>query len=132
MDNSTKEQTPIHILWDNILMLPLYGIIDSAKAHSITESMLEKLVESQAKVIVLDILGVSTVDTAVANHLIKITQATKLMGAECIISGISPSVAQTMVGLGVDLGNVETQASLKEALRKALKICDLQVTSTDK
>ena len=123
-------ETPIHVIWDGILMLPLYGIIDSKKAQDIMELMLDKILQTQSKVIILDILGVVMVDSAVANHLIKITQATKLMGTTCIISGISPPVAQTVVSLGISLGDVDTQATLKDALSKALKIIDLKIITT--
>lgn len=119
--------SPIHIIWDNILMIPLYGIIDSAKAQTVMEAMLENILQTQSKVIIMDILGVSAVDSAVANHLIKITQATKLMGAECIISGISPAIAQTLVGLGIDLGNIETKATLKDALSTAFYLSGVKV-----
>ncbi len=121
------DNSPIHIVWDNVLMIPLYGIIDSGKAQAIMESMLESILQTQSKVIIMDILGVSTVDSAVANHLIKITQATKLMGAKCIISGISPAIAQTLVGLGIELGNVETKATLKDALKAAFDLSGLEV-----
>ena len=124
-------KNPVHLLWDGILLLPIYGIIDSKTAQDIMESMLEKIVSSQSKVIILDILGVVTVDSAVANHLIKITQATKLMGADCVISGISPPIAQTLVGLGINLGEVETQATLKDALKKAFQITNLKVESKE-
>ncbi|MCG8576761.1 MAG: STAS domain-containing protein [Flavobacteriales bacterium] len=122
---------PIHVVWEGILLLPVYGVIDSKRGQDIMESMLEKIVDTQSKVIILDILGVATVDSAVANHLIKITQATKLMGADCIISGISPAIAQTLVSLGISLGDVETQATLKDALENAFKMMDLKVIETN-
>lgn len=118
---------PIHTIWDGILLLPLYGVIDSKRAQDIMESMLEEILRTQSKVIILDILGVATVDSAVANHMIKITQATQLMGSDCIISGISPAIAQTLVGLGIDLGNVVTQATLKDALTRAFQMMALKV-----
>lgn len=127
---SSTIDNPIHIVWDNILMLPLYGIIDSRKVQVVMESMLEKILQTQAKVIILDILGVTTVDSAVANHLIKITQATKLMGAECIISGVSPGIAQTLVGLGINLGNVTTRSTLQTALEEAFEIVDLEIVNS--
>src|SRR5687767_6005624 len=92
--------TPVNILWDGILLIPISGMMDSSKAQSIMESMLEKILETEAKTIILDILGVAAVDSAVANHILKMSKATKLMGCDCLISGISPAIAQTLVHLG--------------------------------
>jgi rsbT co-antagonist protein RsbR len=97
-------------------MLPVVGIIDSKRAQDIMHAMLSMIRETKAKVFILDISGVAVVDTAVANHLIKITKATRLMGCECTISGVSPSIAETVVELGIDVGNVSTTASLQDAL----------------
>jgi rsbT co-antagonist protein RsbR len=108
--------TPVTALWDGILMLPVVGIIDSKRAQDIMHAMLSMIRETKAKVFILDISGVAVVDTAVANHLIKITKATRLMGCECTISGVSPSIAETVVELGIDVGNVSTTASLQDAL----------------
>lgn len=125
------ENDPIHEVWNHILLLPIYGIVDSAKGQKIMETMLERIVSTKSKVIILDILGVATVDSAVANHLIKITKATKLMGADCIISGISPAVAQTLVGLGIDLDDVKTQATLRDALERAFQLTNLKVITNN-
>jgi rsbT co-antagonist protein RsbR len=119
--------TPVNILWDGILLIPISGLMDSSKAQSIMESMLEKILETEAKTIILDILGVAAVDSAVANHIVKISKATKLMGCDCLISGISPAIAQTLVHLGVNLGEVVTKATLKGALELAFANSYLEV-----
>lgn len=111
--------TPITSIWQGILLLPLVGIIDSRRAHDLMTSMLTKIAETRSKFFILDISGVAVVDTAVANHLIKITKATHLMGCECIISGISPAIATTVVELGVDVGEIKTTATLRDALEEA-------------
>ncbi len=108
--------TPVTQLWDGILMLPVVGIMDSKRAQDMMTAILRSIVESQSKHFILDISGVAVVDTAVANHLIKITKATSLMGCECIITGISPAIAQTIVELGINVGTVQTTASMKDAL----------------
>lgn len=108
--------TPISLLWRNILLISLYGDIDSHRANVLMETMLQKILESRSKAIILDILGVLTVDTSVANHILKITKASKLMGCDCVISGVSPSVAQSIVNLGIELRDVITVATLKDAL----------------
>jgi rsbT co-antagonist protein RsbR len=113
--------TPVTAIWRDILLLPIVGVIDSKRAQDITTGMLNKIAETQAKVIILDIGGVAIVDTAVANHLIKITKATKLMGCECTISGVSPSIAQTVVELGIDVGDISTTATLRDALQSAFR-----------
>ena len=108
--------TPVSMLWDDILMLPIVGIVDSKRAQEIMDAMLLKIAETTARVMILDISGVSVIDTAVANHFIKMTKATKLMGCGCVISGISPIIAQTIVSLGIDLAEIHTRSSLKDAL----------------
>ena len=118
-DSEKRKGTPVNILWEKILMLPIFGTIDSARAQEIMESMLDKIITTGSKVIILDILGVAIVDSAVANHLVKITKATKLVGAEAIISGISSEIAQTLVSLGIELGNVTTTATLADAVELA-------------
>lgn len=111
--------TPVTAIWQGILMLPIVGIIDSKRAQDIMNAMLSKIGETRSKVIIMDISGVAVVDTAVANHLIKITKATKLMGCDCTISGVSPAIAQTIVGLGINVGEVHTTATLRDALEGA-------------
>lgn len=112
---------PVSELWRRVLMLPLIGVIDSKRAEDIMETMLAKITKTQALVFILDISGVGVVDTAVANHLIKMTKAAELMGCTTIISGLSSQVAQTIVGLGIDVGAMHTTNSLQDALRFALK-----------
>ncbi len=112
--------TPVTSIWDGILLLPLVGIVDSQRTQDIMEKSLTRISESRARVFVMDISGVVTVDTAVANNFIRITQATRLMGCDCIISGISPNVARTLVELGANVGEVRTTATLRDALQLAL------------
>ena len=113
--------TPVVKLWDGILALPMIGTLDSARTQVVMESLLNKIVETGSQVAILDITGVPTVDTLVAQHLLKTVSALRLMGAECIISGVRPQIAQTIVHLGVDLQGVTTKASLADALALALK-----------
>jgi rsbT co-antagonist protein RsbR len=113
--------TPVVTLWENVLALPLIGTLDSARTQVVMETLLQKIVETGAEIAIIDITGVPTVDTLVAQHLMKTVAATRLMGAECIISGIRPQIAQTIVHLGVDLGEVITKATLADAFLVALK-----------
>src|SRR5215475_6762309 len=117
--------TPVTSIWDGILLLPLVGIVDSQRTQDIMEKTLSRISESRARVFVMDISGVVTVDTAVANNFIRITQATRLMGCDCIISGISPSVARTLVELGANVGEVRTTATLRDALQLALSTIEV-------
>ncbi len=119
--------TPAIKLWDRVVILPVVGVVDSLRAQQMMNTMLTKIMETSAKVIILDIQGVAAVDTAVANHLIKIAKATKLMGCRCIISGISPAVAQTLVQLGIELGGISTNSTLQDALSDAFKLMDIEV-----
>lgn len=121
--------TPVTALWNDILMLPVVGIIDSRRAQDVMTAMLSRIAETRSTVIILDISGVAVVDTAVANHLIKITKATSLMGCECIISGVSPAIAQTIVELGIDVGNVKTTATLQDALTQAFRQTGIVLSS---
>ncbi len=113
--------TPVVSLWDGILALPMIGTLDSARTQVVMETLLQRIVESGADIAVIDITGVPTVDTLTAQHLLKTVTAARLMGAECIISGIRPQIAQTIVHLGVDLGGVTTKASLADAFKLALQ-----------
>jgi rsbT co-antagonist protein RsbR len=112
--------TPVTAIWEGVLLLPLVGVVDSQRTQDIMEKTLSRIAESRARVFVMDISGVVTVDTAVANNFIRITQATRLMGCDCIISGISPNVARTLVELGANVGEVRTTATLRDALQLAL------------
>jgi rsbT co-antagonist protein RsbR len=120
--------TPVVQLWDGVLALPLIGTLDSRRTQSVMEALLQRIVETGSEFAIIDITGVPTVDTLTAQHLIKTITATRLMGAECIISGIRPQIAQTIVHLGVDLGDVTTKSSLAGALDLALKRRGLTVT----
>lgn len=113
--------TPVVELWDEILALPLVGTLDSERTQIVMETLLQRIVDSGASVAILDITGVPTVDTLVAQHLMKTVAATRLMGADCIISGIRPQIAQTIVHLGVDLSEVTTKATLADAFAAALE-----------
>jgi rsbT co-antagonist protein RsbR len=113
--------TPVIKLWDGVLALPMIGTLDSSRTQVVMESLLQRIVETGADVAILDITGVPTVDTLTAQHLIKTVTAARLMGAECIISGIRPQIAQTIVHLGVDLGDIVTKATLADAFKLALK-----------
>jgi rsbT co-antagonist protein RsbR len=113
--------TPVVKLWEGILALPLIGTLDSARTQVVMESLLQQIVESEATIAIIDITGVPTVDTLVAQHLLKTVAAARLMGADCIISGIRPQIAQTIVQLGVDLNEVTTKASMAAAFRLALQ-----------
>ena len=113
--------TPVVKLWEGILALPLIGTLDSARTQVVMESLLERIVETDSTIAIIDITGVPTVDTLVAQHLLKTVAAARLMGADCIISGIRPQIAQTIVHLGVDLSEVTTKASLADAFVVALQ-----------
>ena len=120
--------TPVVELWEGVLALPLIGALDSARTQVVMENLLQKIVETGAGISIIDITGVPTVDTLVAQHLLKTVAAARLMGADCIISGIRPQIAQTIVHLGVDLTDVITKATLADALDVALTKLDLAIT----
>ncbi|MEG8946214.1 STAS domain-containing protein [Rosettibacter firmus] len=130
--NNEIMNIPISIIWEGILFCPIWGILDSQRTQLIMDAVLDKIESTQSKVLIIDIIGVVTVDSAVANHLIKITKATKLMGCESVISGISPSVAQTIVNLGIDLSGIITKSTIKEALDFAFKKLNLKIISDQK
>lgn len=117
--------TPVTPIWEGILLLPLLGVLDSARTQDIMDKTLNKISETRAKVFVMDISGVGSMDTAVANQLIKITKATQLMGCETIVSGLSPSIARTLVELGVNVGEVRTTATLRDSFELALRAVGL-------
>ncbi len=120
--------TPVVQLWQNVLALPLIGTLDSARTQVVMENLLQKIVETGALIAIIDITGVPTVDTLVAQHLLKTIAAARLMGADCIISGIRPQIAQTIVHLGVNLEDVITKATLADAFVIALKKTGASVT----
>jgi rsbT co-antagonist protein RsbR len=119
--------TPVVTLWEGVLALPLIGTLDSARTQVVMESLLQRIVDSGAAIAIIDITGVPTVDTLTAQHLLKTVAAARLMGADCIISGIRPQIAQTIVHLGVELGSVVTKATLADAFAVALKRLGLTV-----
>ena len=113
--------TPVVKLWEGILALPLIGTLDSARTQVVMESLLQSIVQTNSKIAIIDITGVPTVDTVVAQHLLKTVTAARLMGADCIISGVRPQIAQTIVHLGINLLDVTTKATLSDAFSLALK-----------
>jgi rsbT co-antagonist protein RsbR len=120
--------TPVIQLWDGILALPLIGTLDSGRTQVVMESLLQQIVQTGSTIAIIDITGVPTVDTLVAQYLLKTISAARLMGADCIVSGVRPQIAQTIVHLGVELGDVSTKATLADAFRIALKRLGRAVT----
>lgn len=120
-DDLLELSSPVSKVWDNILMLPVIGTLDSQRAQVMMENLLQKIVDTGCTMAILDITGVPTVDTQVANHLLKTTTSARLLGADCIISGISPAIAQTIVQLGIDLSVIRTKATLQDAMIYAIK-----------
>lgn len=119
--------TPVVKIWDQILALPLIGTLDSARTQVVMENLLQEIVRTSSMVAIIDITGVPTVDTLVAQHLIKTVSAARLMGAECIISGIRPQIAQTMVHLGVSFSDIATKATLADAISFAFNLVGFSV-----
>ncbi len=114
--------TPVVQLWDKVLALPLIGTLDSSRTQIVMESLLQAIDTYEARIAIIDITGVPTVDTLVAQHLLQTVTATRLMGADCVISGIRPQIAQTIVQLGIDLADITTRATLADALATAIEI----------
>jgi rsbT co-antagonist protein RsbR len=131
-DEIAEISTPVIRVWDGILALPIIGTLDSSRTQVVMENLLQEIVNSGSTIAILDISGVPAVDSLVAQHLIKTVAATRLMGAECIISGIRPEIAQTVVHLGIDLSNIVTKASLASALRHAFTMLRLEVKRVQK
>ncbi len=127
-DEMLELSTPVVKLWEGILVLPLIGTLDSTRTQIVLESLLEKIAATGSNIAIIDITGVSVIDTLVAQYLLKAVTAARLMGAECIISGISPQIAQTMVQLGVRFTDVSTKANLSDAFAEALKRSGVVVT----
>lgn len=115
-DDLLELSSPVSKVWDNILILPVIGTLDSQRTQIMMENLLQKIVDTGCTMSILDITGVPTVDTQVANHLLKTVTSARLLGAECIISGISPAIAQTIVHLGIDLSVIKTKATLQDAM----------------
>jgi rsbT co-antagonist protein RsbR len=122
--------TPVVKLWDGIVALPLIGTLDTERTQTVMENLLQAIVETESQVAIIDITGVVTVDTSVAQNLLKTVAATRLMGADCIISGVRPQIAQTMVYLGVELGDVVTKATLADAFRVGLKMVGANIAGS--
>ena len=120
--------TPVIKLWEGVLAVPMIGTLDSARTQLVMEALLERIVETGSQLAIIDITGVPTVDTLVAQHLLKTVSAIRLMGAECIISGIRPQIAQTIVHLGIDLHGIASKSSLADALQLALEQTGFRVT----
>ena len=120
-DELIELSTPVVKLWQGVVALPLIGTLDSARTQVVMESLLQRIVETDSSIAIIDITGVPTVDTMVAQHLLKAVTAARLMGADCIISGIRPQIAQTIVHLGLDLSEVTTKSSLADAVTVALE-----------
>jgi rsbT co-antagonist protein RsbR len=126
-DEIAEISTPVIRVWDGILALPIIGTLDSSRTQVVMENLLSQIVETGSSIAILDISGVPAVDSLVAQHLIKTVSATRLMGAECIISGIRPEIAQTVVHLGIDLSGIVTKSSLASALSYAYSMLRLEV-----
>ncbi|WP_128543105.1 STAS domain-containing protein [Larkinella soli] len=126
-DEIAEISTPVIRVWDGILALPIIGTLDSSRTQVVMENLLQEIVETASGIAILDISGVPAVDSLVAQHLIKTVSATRLMGAECIISGIRPEIAQTVVHLGIDLSGIVTKATLASALKYAFSLQQMEV-----
>ena len=120
--------TPVVKLWDGVLAVPMIGTLDSSRTQLVMEALLTRIVETGSELAIIDITGVPTVDTLVAQHLLKTVTAIRLMGADCIISGIRPQIAQTIVHLGIDLQGITTKATLADALQLAMKKAGFVIT----
>jgi rsbT co-antagonist protein RsbR len=127
-DELIELSTPVVKLWQGVVAVPLIGTLDSARTQVVMENLLERIVETDSAIAIIDITGVPTVDTLVAQHLLKTVTAARLMGADCIISGIRPQIAQTIVHLGLDLSQVVTKSSLADAVVVALDRTGFEIT----
>jgi len=127
VDEISEISTPVITVWEGIVALPIIGTLDSSRTQIVMENLLQQIVDTGSSIAILDISGVPAVDSLVAQHLIKTVSATRLMGAECIISGIRPEIAQTVVHLGIDLTGIITKASLASALKTAFDMLQLTV-----
>ncbi|MDI5964486.1 STAS domain-containing protein [Streptomyces sp. SL13] len=127
-DQLLELSTPVIKLWDGVIAVPLVGTLDSARTQVVMEKLLQALVDTGSEQAIIDITGVPAVDTQVAQHLLKTIVAARLMGAECTVSGIRPQIAQTIVALGIEFGDIVTKASLADALRLALKKSGVEIT----
>jgi rsbT co-antagonist protein RsbR len=131
-DEIGEISTPVIRVWEGVLALPIIGTLDSMRTQMVMENLLQEIVNTESSIAILDISGVPAVDTLVAQHLIKTVSATRLMGADCIISGIRPEIAQTIVHLGIDLSGIKTKATLASALRLAFNMLSIEVKRNEK
>jgi rsbT co-antagonist protein RsbR len=131
-DEISEISTPVIRVWEGVVALPIIGTLDSARTQIVMENLLQEIVTTGSSIAILDISGVPAVDSLVAQHLIKTVSATRLMGAECIISGIRAEIAQTIVHLGIDLSNIKTKATLASALQLAFMMLNFEVKKGDK
>ncbi|RMG92407.1 MAG: STAS domain-containing protein [Zetaproteobacteria bacterium] len=126
-DLEKYEANPVNLLWDDILFLPVVGMVDSKRAQDIMDVLLEKAEQTAARFAILDIRGVAAVDSAVANHVIKIVKASRMLGCSTILTGVTPAVAQSLVNVGVDLGDILCTARVKDALSLAFRELGIEI-----
>jgi rsbT co-antagonist protein RsbR len=131
-DEMSEISTPVIRVWEGVVALPIIGTLDSMRTQVVMENLLQEIVTTGSSIAILDISGVPAVDSLVAQHLLKTVSATRLMGAECIISGIRPEIAQTIVHLGIDLSHIKTKASLASALKLAFSMLSLEVKKIER
>ena len=128
----TEMETPVLQVGRGILLVPIIGILDSRRSQAVMDKILQTILATRAKAAIIDITGVATIDTAVSNHILKISRATRLMGCRCIISGVSPDVAQSVVDLGIDMGVLATEADMQDAIGYAFNIRGYEITAIKK
>jgi rsbT co-antagonist protein RsbR len=130
MENLVRQlQTPILQLWDDVLALPVIGMVDSRRSQDMMETLLKEIVNHRCKYVIIDITGVEIVDTRTADHFVKVMKSAELLGTRCVMTGIRPAVAQTLVELGVDLSSIRTLRNLEEGLRDCLRDMDMRKTA---
>lgn len=125
-------ETPVLQVGRGILLVPIIGILDSGRSQAVMDKILQTILATRSKAAIIDITGVAAIDTAVSNHILKISRATRLMGCRCVISGVSPEVAQSIVDLGIDMGDLATEADLQDAIEYALDIRGYEITAKKK
>lgn len=130
--SASLREVPIAVLWDGILLLPLVGSVDSNRSLKVMDSLCLRVEQTEASVVIIDILGVPTVDSKVAHQLISISRAVSLMGCDCVLTGISPQIAQILVKLNVELGDIVTRSRLKDGLKYAFQKVNLMIETNTK
>lgn len=125
-------RTPVSLIWDQVLMIPIVGIMDSLRTQKILSLALNMIQETKARFLIVDISGVGIMDQVVASHLVKITRAARLMGCECVLTGVVPEIARTIVEAGIDLGDIKTHPTLRDGLEAAFKHLGLVVTRSER